>query len=1552
MNTSTMSAWLRPLVCFLIACSDPAPPPTAPSVPVTPTVFPDLTASPPPPVIPAVTAPQSLEATPDASPRLAPSPDAVEQLSERLPPAQRTLYIQADRPLYRPGDTIWVQTWDLEAATLDNTRIQGVTYTLTREGGQRVVWKRVKSVDGIATNDLQLPGDIPGGMYTLTAMTDDDVTASRPVLVTGTQAPQLRKELTFLRDAYGPGETVIAAITVSGSASGALAGRSLTGVVQVGGEVIDRVDVLTDDSGGATVRFTLPEALRTRDGNLSVIIRDGALVESISRAIPILIEDISVDFYPEGGDLVAGLPSRVYLRARDPFGKPADLAGEIRDSRGEVVAQVRTAHDGLGRFDLTPRPGERYHLHIAEPTRFETMFWLPRARTGGCVLRTFDDLDGVRDAIRARVSCTTAQTVLVSAARDGALTDTAQVNVTPDTPAVVYLDDHDHQGVATVTVSDTDLHPIAERLVYRGRDRQLTVTITPDADGYTPRDQVTLRIHTTDHQGAPVSARLAVSVADDTLLSYADDKAGHILSRMYLEGALPQKVEEPGWYFDPEEELAALGLDLLMGTLGWRRMVKRQTYAAGTPARSPHMREEEGKAGKKDAKMERAKGHKVELHKKQLDREIAESAGILGALSDTDELNVVFGSSDLNSDLAGGIGGLLGAKSSPLGTRVLGARGDGLGGGGLGGGGLGGGGLGGGGLGGGDTAAGLGGLGTKGRGYGSGSDSFMGRGVRGHGRVGGDPIILGAMDRSRIDAVVSRHMNQIRYCYQRELTKNPTLAGKIVVKFVIARDGSVSQASTRSSTMGSPAVEGCINGRFMRFHFPSPVGDGVVIVSYPFLFSPDGIWPAQGESMYATVREFPRPSYSGPPPQARTDFRDTVLWDPSVETNARGEATVRFHLSDQVTTFRVTAEGAGGGQVGRGEATLTSALPFSMSLRLPEALGAGDRMVLPVLLRNNRTSGVSVALSGEIEAPLMSAEGLTQTARLAGGGISQLTHIIDAMEQGGEARLTLRADAAGLSDQIDAVIPVTRNQYPGTLSVSGTVRGETTHTFTLDETIEGTLEAALVLHSQPVSQLMEGIEGLLSEPGGCFEQTSSRNYPNTMVLRLLETSAHLDASVVSRARGMVDRGYARLVTFESDTGGFDWYPNGTGHEGLTAYGLQQFTDMARVYAGVSPEMLARTGQWLRSRRDGRGGYEMRDRRRFGQAPPEVTAGYITHSLIAAGQTAGLSQELDAQERIARESEDPYLLALAALSLLRTERTPAGRLAASKLADLQDASGAWTTAAATIVLSGERDRNVETTGLATLALLASGRHTDRTDRAIHWLYTQRYGNGTFGATQATVIALKAIVAWQALQPEVRGGKITVLLNGEPAQTVDFTGQELSAIEIPNLEGALKEGENTLTIRNTSGSALPFAFHAAFQATTPVSSPNAPLDLGTTLLSQTVGQGETVRLTARVRNRQAQPVSNPMVRLGIPAGLSADLHQLKRMVERGELALFELHPREAVLYLDGIEGAGERTLHLDLHADVPGTYTAPPSSAWLYYDADHRDWAPGEAITITL
>jgi len=103
----------------------------------------------------------------------------------------------------------------------------------------------------------------------------------------------------------------------------------------------------------------------------------------------------------------------------------------------------------------------------------------------------------------------------------------------------------------------------------------------------------------------------------------------------------------------------------------------------------------------------------------------------------------------------------------------------------------------------------------------------------------GDPIILGALDKSIIDEVIRGNVEPVRDCYQMWLRKDRYLEGKLIVKFVIAKDGTVSSSVSKSDTLEEPKVAACVHEVMLGLRFPEPVGGGIVIVSYPFWFAPE-----------------------------------------------------------------------------------------------------------------------------------------------------------------------------------------------------------------------------------------------------------------------------------------------------------------------------------------------------------------------------------------------------------------------------------------------------------------------------------------------------------------------------------------------------------------------------------------------------------------------------------------------------------------------------------------------------------------------------------------
>jgi hypothetical protein len=101
----------------------------------------------------------------------------------------------------------------------------------------------------------------------------------------------------------------------------------------------------------------------------------------------------------------------------------------------------------------------------------------------------------------------------------------------------------------------------------------------------------------------------------------------------------------------------------------------------------------------------------------------------------------------------------------------------------------------------------------------------------------GGPIMTSdGLAKEVVERIVRRHWNEIRYCYEKELSHDPNLAGKITVDFVIGPIGDVVKAETGESTLGSAAVASCVTANVQRWQFPPPAGGGIVDVHYPFLF--------------------------------------------------------------------------------------------------------------------------------------------------------------------------------------------------------------------------------------------------------------------------------------------------------------------------------------------------------------------------------------------------------------------------------------------------------------------------------------------------------------------------------------------------------------------------------------------------------------------------------------------------------------------------------------------------------------------------------------------
>lgn len=487
----------------------------------------------------------------------------------------KSIYLMTDKPLYHPGEAIWFRAWEVAVKTLSGAPGEhGVTFQLLDARGTKVMEKRVLARGGMATNDFQLPAGISGGGFTLRAISDAGGQQDRAITVAAYEAPRIKKTLDFLKTSYGPGEEVSAKVTIESPTGGPLLGAKATAIVTVDGVEVTRMSVFPDDKGRAWVRFILPAKIAKGDGLLTIQVDGGGFVESIQRRIPIALEDVMVSVFPEGGDLVTGLPSRVYLAAKDAQNEPVEVEGQVFDDRGTLVSDFKSTYGGMARFSLTPAKDRSYNVKLTRPKGASAgkTFAIPAAKASGCTLRSVDDFTSSDNDVKVKVQCTEKQDVLATAVLREKLLAKLAVQTVPGAAATISLPiGKDAVGALRVTLFDTGQRPLAERLIYRGLGNEMRVSVKADRKSYSPREKVTLTVETKDAAGKPVAADVALAVVDDTVLKYADDKEGHILSQIYLVPEMPgQTVREPNFYFSKDRR-APEAMDMLLGTQGYRR---------------------------------------------------------------------------------------------------------------------------------------------------------------------------------------------------------------------------------------------------------------------------------------------------------------------------------------------------------------------------------------------------------------------------------------------------------------------------------------------------------------------------------------------------------------------------------------------------------------------------------------------------------------------------------------------------------------------------------------------------------------------------------------------------------------------------------------------------------------------------------------------------------------------------------------------------------------------------------------------------------------------
>ncbi|MBC7873464.1 MAG: hypothetical protein H7Y01_05690 [Ferruginibacter sp.] len=294
--------------------------------------------------------------------------------------------------------------------------------------------------------------------------------------------------------------------------------------------------------------------------DIRIITKDIAVPGIKIAAAPVL------DFFPEGGDAVAGVTNKIAFKATDQWGKPVKIKGIIQNNRGEKTDSLRVLHDGMGYFFIFPQPGENYIAKWQDEKGNNFVTPVPAVKPVGISLQV--TLSGSKRNFAITAAPETAKstgTLYVV----GTINQYQAFKVAKDisggfAKGLIPVQDLP-SGILTITVFDGKWNPLAERITFINNDEyRFNAEMSVERWGLNKRARNEISINVPDS----LTANFAVSVTDAAIDA---DSSENIISHLLLTSDIKGRVYNPAYYFSANNDTIQQRLDLVMLTHGWRR---------------------------------------------------------------------------------------------------------------------------------------------------------------------------------------------------------------------------------------------------------------------------------------------------------------------------------------------------------------------------------------------------------------------------------------------------------------------------------------------------------------------------------------------------------------------------------------------------------------------------------------------------------------------------------------------------------------------------------------------------------------------------------------------------------------------------------------------------------------------------------------------------------------------------------------------------------------------------------------------------------------------
>ncbi len=491
---------------------------------------------------------------------------------------QEKVYLHFDKPYYAVGDDIWFKAYITVGPEHKLSALSGaLNVELINEQDSVKKWIKLPVTSGVTWGDFALSDTLQAGNYRIRAYTNwmrnagEGYYFEKSIAIGNAGNNNVFTKASYSYSKLNNVQKVDASINFADLDGNPYAGKEVNYAIRINEKQILKSKGQTDGQGNLAVSFVNATGAAVTSGSIITHIKI-ADKKTVTKTISFnsVSGQVDVQFFPESGNLVNGIRSKVAFKAVGPNGLGVDIKGVVTDNNNNELAVINTRHLGMGAFALTPEAGKTYQAKITYPDGSQNTIALPKALDAGYVL-TVNNNDTASISVRVNLSNMNSKDAYLIAQSAGVVCYAARNKEGNGSFGATIPKSKFPSGIVQFTLFSGSGQPLNERIAFIQRNADLLKLNVSSAPTSAPREKVKINLDARDNSGQPVVGVFSAAVIDESKVPVDEAAETTILSHLLLTSDIKGYVEQPNYYFTNTSATTTADLDNLMLTQGYRR---------------------------------------------------------------------------------------------------------------------------------------------------------------------------------------------------------------------------------------------------------------------------------------------------------------------------------------------------------------------------------------------------------------------------------------------------------------------------------------------------------------------------------------------------------------------------------------------------------------------------------------------------------------------------------------------------------------------------------------------------------------------------------------------------------------------------------------------------------------------------------------------------------------------------------------------------------------------------------------------------------------------